>query len=274
MPYLRFSRDKRGHENTFVLESRDDGSSTPRLLYWFHTPPNVKVGRAALDEESIRSIEERNPDVAFDWETLLKSRPAPTPEPRGGGKGRSATQRRSRRNGEGRRSGRGRRDGPSEPRAAAPPSQADTPRPVPVADVVVEVDDAHEVDDRRSDGPADGADVSGASPRPELAPASGDVTEPPASVAFDRAHPVVALMGRDTLTRLVTRYTSLLQRISEQSADADRRATWRARAEELDPGRWTTIEAAVAGIERFEREVAAIEDELARQADDVPPPAE
>lgn len=35
----------------------------------------MRVGRAALDEEAIRLIEEHNPDVDFDWTRILKGQP-------------------------------------------------------------------------------------------------------------------------------------------------------------------------------------------------------
>jgi hypothetical protein len=38
----------------------------------------VKVGRAALDEDAIRLIEEHNPDIEFDWTRILKGQ-APDP---------------------------------------------------------------------------------------------------------------------------------------------------------------------------------------------------
>jgi hypothetical protein len=70
---LRFSRDKRGYENTFVVHAeKRRGRSRSRILYWFRTPPGVKVGRSALDEDAIRLIEEHNPDVDFDWTRILK----------------------------------------------------------------------------------------------------------------------------------------------------------------------------------------------------------
>lgn len=42
------------------------------MLYWFRTPPGVKVGRSALDENAIRLLEELNPAVQFDWTRILK----------------------------------------------------------------------------------------------------------------------------------------------------------------------------------------------------------
>lgn len=52
--------------------SRRRGKPRSRILYWFRTPPGVRVGRSALDEEAIRLIEEHNPDVEFDWTRILK----------------------------------------------------------------------------------------------------------------------------------------------------------------------------------------------------------
>jgi hypothetical protein len=42
------------------------------VLYWFRTPPGVRVGRAPLDEDAIRLIEEHHPDIRFDWPQILK----------------------------------------------------------------------------------------------------------------------------------------------------------------------------------------------------------
>ena len=56
------------------------GRARSRILYWFRTPPGVKVGRAALDEDAIRMIEEHNPDIDFDWTRILKGGGEPTPE--------------------------------------------------------------------------------------------------------------------------------------------------------------------------------------------------
>ena len=64
MPFLRFTRDKRGYETTSLVHAvRHGGRSRQRILYWFRTPPGVKVGRPALDEDAIRWIEEHNPDL-------------------------------------------------------------------------------------------------------------------------------------------------------------------------------------------------------------------
>ena len=81
MPFLRFSRDKRGYEHIYLIQpvSGRRGKSRPRILYWFRTPPNVKVGREMFDDQIVRALEAQNPDVAFDW-TTLRSTPIPPPE--------------------------------------------------------------------------------------------------------------------------------------------------------------------------------------------------
>jgi hypothetical protein len=53
-----------------------------RLLYWFRTPPGVRVGRAPIDETAIRLLEQHNPDVEFDWTRILKAPPAAEPQGR------------------------------------------------------------------------------------------------------------------------------------------------------------------------------------------------
>jgi len=54
----------------------------PRILYWFRTPPGVRVGRAAIDEDAIRLIEEHHPDIQFDWPQILKGEEEPAPPAR------------------------------------------------------------------------------------------------------------------------------------------------------------------------------------------------
>ena len=73
MPFLKFTRDKRGYENFYLMQPAARGKSRPRLLYWFHTPPNVRVGRTAFDPEVRRTLEAQNPDVAFDWTAIVET---------------------------------------------------------------------------------------------------------------------------------------------------------------------------------------------------------
>jgi hypothetical protein len=81
MAYLRFSRDRRGYEQFALVQpsNRRGSKSRPRVLYWFRSPPNVKVGREPFDPEARRTLEARNPDVAFDWPAII-STPIPPVE--------------------------------------------------------------------------------------------------------------------------------------------------------------------------------------------------
>ena len=82
MPSVRFSRDKRGYEHTYLVHE-SGGRGRPgrmRVLYWFRTPPGIKVGRQPFDDEARRQIEARNPGVAFDWETIASTPMPPVPE--------------------------------------------------------------------------------------------------------------------------------------------------------------------------------------------------
>jgi hypothetical protein len=54
---------------------RKGGHGEPRILYWFRTPPYIKVGRTAIDEEAIRLLEAQHPDVVFDWTQILREPP-------------------------------------------------------------------------------------------------------------------------------------------------------------------------------------------------------
>lgn len=59
-----------------VHAARRRGAGRTRILYWFRTPPGVRVGRGPLDEEAIRLIEAGNPDLQFEWTRILKGQPA------------------------------------------------------------------------------------------------------------------------------------------------------------------------------------------------------
>jgi hypothetical protein len=78
--FLRFSRDKRGYENIYLVHTQTRRGKTPRqrILYWYRTPPGVRVGRPPFDEEARRRIEAQNPDLTFDWPTIVAT-PIPPP---------------------------------------------------------------------------------------------------------------------------------------------------------------------------------------------------
>jgi hypothetical protein len=79
VPYLKISRDKRGYETYYLLEPPSDRSkqTRPRILFWFRTPPQVKVGREAFSEEIRQAIESQNPGLRFDWPRLMSVQPPP-----------------------------------------------------------------------------------------------------------------------------------------------------------------------------------------------------
>jgi hypothetical protein len=80
LPFVRISRDKRGYEYFYLVHTTPvrRGKTRQRILYWFRTPPNIRVGRTPFDEPAMRAIEAQNPDVTFDWEAL-RSTPMPPP---------------------------------------------------------------------------------------------------------------------------------------------------------------------------------------------------
>ena len=81
MAFFRFSRDKRGYEHFYLVEpvTNRKGKSRPRVLYWYRTPPNVKVGRAPFDDEVRRALETQYPGVEFDWNKIIDA-PIPSAE--------------------------------------------------------------------------------------------------------------------------------------------------------------------------------------------------
>jgi hypothetical protein len=81
MAFLRFTRDKRGYEHFSLVEATTNrrGKSRSRLLYWYRTPPNVRVGREPFDEAVRRALEAQNPNVQFDWRKIVET-PIPSAE--------------------------------------------------------------------------------------------------------------------------------------------------------------------------------------------------
>src|SRR4030095_7692959 len=73
MAFLRFTRDKRGYEHFYLVQPTTNrrGKVRTRILYWFRTPTNVKVGRQPFDDPLRRSLEAQTPGVAFDWQKIV-----------------------------------------------------------------------------------------------------------------------------------------------------------------------------------------------------------
>src|SRR4029077_8470916 len=49
------------------------GKVRPRLLYFFRTPPDIKVGREPFDPELRRALERQHPDITFDWRAIVET---------------------------------------------------------------------------------------------------------------------------------------------------------------------------------------------------------
>ncbi len=81
MAFLRITRDKRGYEYYSLVQPLPGpkGAVRERVIYWFRTPPNLKVGREPFDASAARALEERYPDVTFDWEAIRKAPLPPLP---------------------------------------------------------------------------------------------------------------------------------------------------------------------------------------------------
>ena len=71
-----------------------------RVLFWFRTPPQVKVGRLPFTDDVRRTLEAQNPGVRFDWPRLWRRRfrrPTPSTGASAGGWRRRASRRRAKR---------------------------------------------------------------------------------------------------------------------------------------------------------------------------------
>ena len=81
MPSVRFSRDKRGYEYVFLVHTptRRGKPGRTRVLYWYRTPPGIRIGRQPFDEEVQRTLERQNPGVEFAWDTIINT-PMPPPD--------------------------------------------------------------------------------------------------------------------------------------------------------------------------------------------------
>lgn len=57
-------------EHTFLLHVPAPGVPA-KILYWYRTAPGLRLGRPALDDAAMRSIEEQYPEIDFDWPYIL-----------------------------------------------------------------------------------------------------------------------------------------------------------------------------------------------------------
>jgi hypothetical protein len=246
------TRDKRGYENTFVVEAeRRRGKSRPRILYWFRTPPGVRVGRTALDEQAVRLIEQQNPDLEFDWPRILKGQGSPVAEPRppdirdrGERRGRPDARRQP-----GQQRDRDRRPAPQ---ADMPPRPRRESRPAPHPEVV-----------------ATPSAAAPARPQPpelvETAEESTAVDVVEIAPATHLGTPAHARLGDEGVQRLRIRYVEILMGIQERVADAGRQTELKSSAERLNPDAWLTDADVVQGLEQYEVVLASLREVAGRK---------
>jgi len=233
LPFLRLTRDRRGFENTFLMHA-DRPGDRPRLLYWYRTAPGVLLGRAPLDEDAIRTIEEQHPDIDFDWPAILALSEVMTPEDEA--------------------------PAPRRERKVKPQRQRERrpdPRAADDADTNTAADDADNADLNAAADFADDADqvISAAHVEPvPLTHAFPDDGQPDADeYVAPRKHTyglLEELVGREISTRLRARYSEIGARIHEQHAEASVRDAWMKRAEPLNADLWLTPEAILDGVRR------------------------
>ena len=245
MPFLRFTRDTRGYETTSVVHTfRRRGKSRSRILYLFHTPANIKVGRGALDEEAIHTIEESNPDLPFDWAKMLKLGAAAAAQPaeRERGRRRSATPRAPQ--------GRRKRSAPEgKPRARGEPDH--------VADPSVWPDEPRGLDDQIASASTPEAPPERITSSVTDAEASGDAPE--------RRNVATGLIGAENVARLRARHAEVLARVSDRVTDPARRRALQALAEELNPDAWLTVDEVQQGLADFDARLARLGAQLGRR---------
>ena len=224
MPYLRYSRDKRGYEHTYVLHGSRAGGR-PSILYWFRTPPHVVVGRDALDKEATKAIEASNPGLDFDWSKMRRERPKPPSR---------STVMPERVKKANRRSG-------ATPVKARP--EVSTEKPA-VLEVEAETDSA-----------------TGFEVLPEsevVAPELDEIMSP----VQPEEHPVAVLLGDQMLVKMRSVFAALDQRFQSAQLTQSLKAQLSSRIDSLNPDNWLAGEEVVLRIEQFDSEVAEIQELL------------
>jgi len=199
------------------------------VLYWFRTPPGVKVGRAALDAEAIRRIEELNPGITFDWPRILKGQGIPPTESRP----------------------------PFEARRQRPenrrPAPAPPPPPVPAGPVAPPPEP---VESGTWPEPLDGDAAQVLDATPATPEEIEQIAAPPAALAK---------LGAEGIQRLRARYAEILVRITERTADLERREELKWQADRLNPDSWVTAEAVAEALEQYETVLASLGDVLGQR---------
>jgi hypothetical protein len=246
VPHLKFTRDRRGYESTFLVHTaRRRGKERPLVLYWFRTPPHVKVGRAAIDEDAIRALESQHPEIAFDWDRILEAKPPAPVEPE---------------DGQGWRARRD-RDRHSESRGERPPRTEPEPRietlPVPEQAVA-------DLEPPPGLTAADSAEREALDVPPESAWNGPDAEPQPARQApsADSLSAAEQALGSLGLSKLRGRYAEVMARVHVAPLDQAARDKIAERAELLNPDSWVTAEDVTQGLDKFEQVLAEVVEQV------------
>ena len=201
------------------------------MLYWFRTPPDVQVGRLALDPEAIRSIEEANPGLKFDWDKILKVKPPPPPQEYDR---EAREERRAKR----------RRKAASEAEHAA-------------ASAAVAEKTDEEV-------PAEESPSTPMSDDEALAQWLTEGAEPEAS-SPSAQHVALAVTDEEGLARLRARYATIVARIGDRQREPDKLAALQEQAALIDPDAWRTEEEARERLATLDETTEALRRALGRR---------
>ena len=235
MAFLRFTRDRRGYENTFLLHAAHP-NERPRVLYWYRSAPGVRVGRPALDEDAIRTIEEQHPDIDFDWPHILEVGAITEPE----------VERRPMRQ-------RRKSPPPAGPHAPPPLRQAEPrDRPEPAAPAVEEPSMVQAIE-------PEGEPMEDE----EAAAAETSAEEAQDAEAKSRPHDLLEqLVGHEIATRLHARYAEIISRVHRLPLDHPERDAFQAKAEALNPDNWVTPTEVLRGVQHADATFDALRTEL------------
>ena len=276
------TRDRRGYDTTSVVEAGGRRRRGQRLLYFFRTPPSVRVGREAIDQEAMRLLEQHNPDVTFDWERLIKTGSSGSPgspvssgssgSPGSGAPGSSGSPSSPGSQGSPGSPGSRRRER-REQRRGRTDFSAPSPRPaaVPADNAAPDVaaGENGEYPEPRAEG---GTEPVEETAEPTEHPAH---LEHPAHVEHSEhaAHPEhpeplperYARLGAAGLQRLRSRYADLSARLAAKTLEDEQRAELGAKAERLNPDGWLTAEDVAAAMEDYEATFESLRAIVGRQ---------
>lgn len=216
---------------------RRRGRNRTRVLYWFRTPPGVKVGRTALDDEALRRIERQNPDLEFDWPKILKGGGSPPTEPRPPFESRRPDKSRGKPTG-------------VRPRPTFG-TEAQTDRGLTPERAPMDAEQGAAV----AEWGQTPVEIAAAAPEergltPEL-PAEGT--------------PAHEKLGQEGVQRLRQRYADVRARIGERITDQARRDELMASAERINPDAWKSADEVASALEQYESVLASLRDVAGRK---------